>query len=101
MEDGGGGDDYALDEIENVKEQDGMNWVRERWKEGVSGGSILRCSGHHPRHSLDNLLHPTGFVQDNSTTRPMPGRGGRRNRVDEDSRPFSSARVKTLVNPSR
>lgn len=30
MQDGGEGDGYALDEMENVNEQDRVNWVRDR-----------------------------------------------------------------------
>ena len=37
MEDGSGGDGYALDEMENVNEQDRVNWVRDRGRRLTEG----------------------------------------------------------------
>ena len=37
MQDGGGGDDYALDEMENVNEQDRVNWARDRERRLTEG----------------------------------------------------------------
>ena len=65
-----------------------------QWRLVILGTLITFSHNGIPEHDVYCI------VKDNSRTRPMPGRGGRRNgRIDEDSRvadPFSSALAKSF-----